>query len=569
MQNREKYLAIILLSTVVLWQAGPMLHNWFIAPIEARLGQIKTIKKRLRKNEDFEFELIRAKSTVKNAEWQSLPPNSLDAQRMYQSWLTDMAQLAELNNIQVKPSRRNAQGQFYVAVQVELEAEGTYHQLTQFLYSFYRSDLLQRIVRLNVESTSSQGDPILNIALTAEGLSLRDAKPRKYLFPETYLVTAIEEHDHEITVVDKKGFPNSPPFQVRIGNEFLQVTEVMEDHRWLVERGFGPTHPQKHNANSEVQYAPANETYANRSWSDFKQHLASNHFVIPEPPKSYSPRIKSIPDQQIVRGSSLQVHIEIQDWNPAWGPPHYELITPKKAPAGLSMNADTGQLDWKIPDDYEPQTIPVTVVVKPSKQGGKHIPTSFRVSVFEPNRPPVVQPVADQNVFAGQSWLFAIDAHDPDQNNLKYSLGGETPEGLDIDALTGLIAWSPGVGTRVGVYPVHVVVTDDGQPNQQTLLKFNVNIREDDAQYTYMVASVSADEDRFAWLYNRANNKKTVLQIDNHFDIAGVKATVTAIEKNHLLFQIDKAVYRMQTGDNLRAVLQDGPIKTQTAQKSK
>lgn len=561
MQNREKILGMVLLTTVLLWQAGPVLHNWFIAPIDERLGQIKTIKKRLRKQEDFEFELIQAKSAVKRAERQSLPPNPLDAQRLYQSWLTDLAQLSHLRDPQVRPSRRSAQGDFYVAVQVDLQAEGTYEQLTQFLFCFYRADLLHHLVRLNVESTASQGDPLLNISLTAEGLSLRNAVARKHLFPESKLVTDIDEGDKEITVANIEGFPSKAPFLIRIGKEFLKVTNMREDHRWEVERGSEPTKPVAHAAQSEVQLTPLSKQSREQSWSDFKQHIASNNFIIPAPAKTYTPKLKAITDQQILQGSTFKLKAETDGWDPSWGRPIFKLAVSDNAPAGLMIQSDTGQIIWEVPDKYTPQSIPVTVTASASEQNERQVKTSFQITVLKPNKPPSITKIPDQNVFLGQSWLYAVDANDPEKQNLSFELAGTIPEGMEIDSLTGLLAWSPGQSVKPGTYPIQVVVSDDGTPAQSSTESFNIKLQEDSAQYTYLIACLSVDEDRFAWLYDRANNKKTNLRLGSKFEIADATAKVTNIADDFLLFQIGSATYRISTGENLRAVLLNGPLK--------
>ena len=48
---------------------------------------------------------------------------------------------------------------------------------------------------------------------------------------------------------------------------------------------------------------------------------------------------------------------------------------------------------------------------------------------------------APTTVAAGVTYQYAVEAVDPDQDTLTYSLTGPAPAGMSINAQTGLISW--------------------------------------------------------------------------------------------------------------------------------
>lgn len=97
--------------------------------------------------------------------------------------------------------------------------------------------------------------------------------------------------------------------------------------------------------------------------------------------------------------------------------------------------------------DSDPDTVPVTVTAPP------------------PNRPPQITSVPVATATVGQPYRYDVDAADADGDRLSYRLAASAP-GLSIDAASGLIQWTPGMGD-VGNHPVTVQV-DDGQGGSDT-----------------------------------------------------------------------------------------------------
>ncbi len=97
----------------------------------------------------------------------------------------------------------------------------------------------------------------------------------------------------------------------------------------------------------------------------------------------------------------------------------------------------------------------------------------------EENQPPVLAPIADQQVVAGQSFEITASATDPDVDDvLTYSLD-VFPTGMTINPSTGQIAWVPSLA-QLGANSVTVRATDpdglfDTEPFQVTVIQIDVN----------------------------------------------------------------------------------------------
>ena len=80
------------------------------------------------------------------------------------------------------------------------------------------------------------------------------------------------------------------------------------------------------------------------------------------------------------------------------------------------------------------------------------------------NFPPVLDPIGDKTVDELIPLVFTATATDPDVpgQTLTFSLGPGAPSGASIDALTGVFTWTPTEAQGPGIYPVKVIVTDNG-----------------------------------------------------------------------------------------------------------
>ena len=89
--------------------------------------------------------------------------------------------------------------------------------------------------------------------------------------------------------------------------------------------------------------------------------------------------------------------------------------------------------------------------------GGKWITKAWGVSVN--NRPPVLNPIANQTVKEGRELTFKVTASDPDNDTLTFS-ASPMPSRANLNSSTGLFKWTPKY-TQAGNYKVTFTVTDE------------------------------------------------------------------------------------------------------------
>jgi hypothetical protein len=80
-------------------------------------------------------------------------------------------------------------------------------------------------------------------------------------------------------------------------------------------------------------------------------------------------------------------------------------------------------------------------------------------------------PVIQANL--AELYTYNVQAKDPDNEALTYSLVGGHPDGMNIDPLTGKITWTPGE-TQGGIYNIIVKVTDGGCGEDTQTFQINV-----------------------------------------------------------------------------------------------
>jgi hypothetical protein len=61
---------------------------------------------------------------------------------------------------------------------------------------------------------------------------------------------------------------------------------------------------------------------------------------------------------------------------------------------------------------------------------------------------------------------------------LTFKLGPDAPAGAGIDPTTGVFAWTPSEAQGPGIYPISLIVTDNGTPPLSASNSFTVTVRE-------------------------------------------------------------------------------------------
>lgn len=189
MKRSEKMLAAGLAATLALWQGSNLFTSFVIDPVEANDAKITSLKDQISNKESQFKRSVAAAKKFAEYKKRSLPPDPVDATSLYQNWLIDLAARTKLSDVSVKALRTDVKpkGDNYYLVSATLKAQGTVEKLRDFLYEFRAAGLLHRVSQINLASKQATGDPVLDIDLTVEGLSLKEAPPRTTLFSDPKL----------------------------------------------------------------------------------------------------------------------------------------------------------------------------------------------------------------------------------------------------------------------------------------------------------------------------------------------------------------------------------------------
>jgi len=170
---RQYILGAIFAAMVLYYVGGIVFEQAIQAPLQAvrqRTAQLRANIERRRK------ELQAAREALQwLAYWQSqaLPPNRELAQSLYQAWLVQLCDEAKLTDRAITTgSPRSPGGQFQV-LSFSLRARAGLKEIVDFLFGFYRTDLLHQIRTITL---TPLGDGTkFDVTLTIEAAMLPDA----------------------------------------------------------------------------------------------------------------------------------------------------------------------------------------------------------------------------------------------------------------------------------------------------------------------------------------------------------------------------------------------------------
>jgi hypothetical protein len=281
MQRREKILLALLLVGVIAWRGSGIVRGVFLGRLDDRWEKVKAVNETNSTLVDKETKLLQTMKRMGEWKQRSLPPDALEALRLYQQWLTDLGQTAGVTKLHIAPEQRQGTGPGFKTASVKITGEGTFDQLTTFLHEFQRIAMLHRISNLKVEEAKAGGGP-LKFTMVAEGLLLEDSAPRTRLLARTTLVGSLGLSYDDLKVVSSEGFPTDPGFTVRIDKEFVIVTK-MDGNHWTVKRAVDGTTKARHTPKAEVELNPVRAERKEIKLEDVRKSLVANPFVKPGP----------------------------------------------------------------------------------------------------------------------------------------------------------------------------------------------------------------------------------------------------------------------------------------------
>jgi Putative Ig domain len=561
MQKREQYLLAGLIAVFVLWQGAVWFSSAFLQPIRDKRQQLAELTDSIDKKNEKLIDLARAKKDLANWRLRSLPPDptkpnqrpdAINAQRLYQDWLHDLAQLCGFEDLKVAPDRRTAsQGNVFVAVGIKIEADARYEQLCNFLDHFYRTDLMHRVASLHVTSREAEGDPFLHCVIEAEGLAITGAEQRRRLFPQTQLASDVADDATAINVESMEGFPKSPGFLVRLKNEYLTVTAV-DGNKWTAKRGRERTIPANYQKGTIAELTPLNPAVPEWSPDEFQKLLKQNIFSKPAPPAQYKLKLAPLGEKTFTRGKPVDFSIVALGFDPTRGRP--EFVLTGSPPTGAKLDKSTGRFSWTPPDEQKAGSYPVKFEVRhPTAPGGRLVET-VNIVLRDANTPPKFATQSVPPAYIGREWKFIPEVNDAEskRDRLTWKLNENSPSGMKINASTGEISWTPDESTDVGDVTVQVTASDDGMPPLSATLDLKLSVQDDAAQFTKLVGIFAQGGDRRAILYDPSQNKRLELREGNTIAVTDIKGTVKSITGKYLLFSVGTQMHRLELGQSLR-----------------
>lgn len=437
MQKREKILALIFGGVIVFWLGRPLLYSTFIEPIESRKNQLKVLNNAIDQKEQQELELLRSAKQLGAWVEHSLPPDEHDAQRLYLEWLNDLAELSGISDLKLSPGRRIREGKTYIAVQVSLEGTATYQQLCHFLLHFYQTDLLQNIIRLELNSTGTGKADRLEVKITAEGLALTKAKPREQLFPRAKLASVLKFDGTKMKVQDALDFPSQGSFRVRINQEFLTVSEITGD-TWSIVRGANTTVPARYDAGTPLELSPLSQ-------------FSEGSTKLQQPITQDAELIKVLSTKHFPKGQSFLIKI------------NNEILNVTNQTTG-EWTVKRGVLDTKVTAHSKgavvmqaPQYLQAVYdygLVAPANPFSKPVPDKvYKLEMKE---------ISKQKIVRGNSFELTVPlvGVNPSLDAPLISVKTELP---GLIAKSGKLTWEPAKEQKAGVYPITLTAAQGDQ----------------------------------------------------------------------------------------------------------
>ncbi|MCQ4167703.1 putative Ig domain-containing protein, partial [Tahibacter harae] len=177
------------------------------------------------------------------------------------------------------------------------------------------------------------------------------------------------------------------------------------------------------------------------------------------------PAFTSTAPTQATRGEAWRYDAQASD--PDGDVLAYDL---DEAPAGMTVDAASGRLDW-IPGDEQVGTHAVSLRVSDGR-GGSAV-QDFSVTVIAVNRPPRITSTPVVAGVAGTAYRYDVNATDPDNDALTYRLV-DFPAGMSINATTGVIDWLP-TDDQLAAADVTVQVQDAHGASDDQVFRVIVN----------------------------------------------------------------------------------------------
>jgi len=167
-------------------------------------------------------------------------------------------------------------------------------------------------------------------------------------------------------------------------------------------------------------------------------------FPLPALGAPLPPQIISTPDTRAAQGQDYSYQVVAVD--PQGDALTYALANP---PAGMTINAATGLLDWPDPTPTGNQSVAITV----TNSQGAFTPQTYTLVLGTTAIEETPTIISKPGLYApvGSPYQYPVVATSPIGLTLTYSLPNSPPSGMQINPSTGLITWTPQSATTATV----------------------------------------------------------------------------------------------------------------------
>ena len=190
--------------------------------------------------------------------------------------------------------------------------------------------------------------------------------------------------------------------------------------------------------------------------------------------RNEAPVLNDVSDVVVDEGNQMSFIVSATDSDLPKNQIQYSLFG---EPAGMSVDAATGELLWTPAENQGPGQYRVTVHATDNGVPSKRDSKQFIVSVGEVNLPPSLVAIDDREIPEGETFTYTLSVTDPDLpvNSLRFSLV-DGPQGMLVHSTLGVITWRPSEHDGSSEYPVTVRVTDGGVPELEDTVSFKLTV---------------------------------------------------------------------------------------------
>lgn len=217
--------------------------------------------------------------------------------------------------------------------------------------------------------------------------------------------------------------------------------------------------------------------------------MASTVTTLENRPPTFDP----VPTQTLFAGATLQVQLRASDPDSSFQTLTY--VVDSTSPNGVAVDPSTGLLTWVVPRALGDTTQRISVSVHDDGQPALSARLAFDVRLIASNAPPVLAPLRNLTVLAGNLATFQATATDLDlpAQSLRFRLVGNVPAGATVDPVTGVFRWQTAEFAPASVNPITLEVFDDGSPSLADQQTFTLVVRKRPSDFRLEVGSLVLD----------------------------------------------------------------------------